>query len=279
MRVYSFLVPVVIILFCICSASAAETGVLKICSKPVNCEVVFEGKRLTKNRAVLTLRDIKPGVYSVAFESSGRRLVKKARVEGGETTIIFGSIDSPAAVNIDNAAIAGSGSAATSLAAKESDPLMVAPKGVVGSSVTRSAGAKDDYDENAAITFELAEIIRNNLNPFTASKRYQKALELYSRIVEIYPESQYLERSNYAMGRIYESVHVRDYNAAVIKYKEVLRLNPYSATDAASRIAMLYKSKLKEQADAELGGGPILLSSDDPAELNLQATPSKEVNR
>ena len=229
-------------------------GTLKVCSKPLEVAVYFQGQALRKNRAVLTEDDVKPGLYDVVFEGGGKRLIKKARIVPGETTIIFGSLDSPEAKSAQEVAIPASAPAQEPMAAipvTDANPPLVAGGSLVG---TGAEGLHDMKD--AEIAFEYAELLRNAFNPFTASSRYSKALDLYRRIWEKFPDSIRVEMAHYYSGRIYESMHIKDYAAAIEQYRTVLVINPQTTTDAAQRIADLYGGVFKQQAQSQLGGVP-----------------------
>lgn len=235
-------------------------GTLKVCSKPLDVTVYFQGHALTKNRAVLTVDDVQPGLYDVVFEGGGKRLMKKARIVPGETTIIFGSLDSPEAKPSEEVATP----AAT--VAEEITPAQPAPAAPATTAAAPAAiaaapaqsfngsGAAELHDlKDAEIAYEYAELLRNAFNPFTASSRYNKALELYQRVWEKFPESPRIELAHYNAGRIYESMHLKNYAAAIEQYKTVLVINPQTATDAAERIAKLYGGVFEKEAQSQLG--------------------------
>ncbi len=267
------------------------SGTLKICSKPLECAVLFQGRRIAKDRAVLTMSDVKSGLYEIIFEKDGARLVKKARVMPGETTIIFGSLDSPEVVRITDTdplkgvTLSGVDSApvanAEPVVASVQQPVANAPARSITTSKSASnsyapLSRKDDstsysstrmYNESAEVMYELAEILRHAVNPFKARPRYRRALELYRKIITEYPNSSKVEAAHYSSGRIYESIYVRDYASAVKEYKQVLTKNPYTRTDAAARIAELYNDSkdLKQAAQPQLANIPQTTISDAPA--------------
>ena len=260
------------------------TGTLKICSKPLECEVMFRGQMLKKDRAVLTVSDVQPGLHEVVFISGGTQVVKKARVMPGETTIIFGALDGAEAARPSvaealpvarPAAFAGAGvgagggaAASTGVAqapvrgglALEDSRMVIAAAPAAAPAVAPMARGSGGYDQNAEITYELAELLREPFNPFTASRRYQRSLTLYQRIIDEFPQSTRVEMAHYNIGRICESRHIKQYEKALAEYRAVLQMNPYTQTDAAARIAKLYSGPLKNLARADMQSVPELQS-------------------
>lgn len=256
------------------------TGTLKICSKPLECEVMFRGQMLKKDRAVLTVSDVQPGLHEVVFISGGTQVVKKARVMPGETTIIFGALDGAEAARPSVAealpvtrlaAFAGAGGGAVASTgvtqapvqgglALEDSRMVIAAAPAAAPAVAPMARGSGGYDQNAEITYELAQLLREPFNPFTASRRYQRSLELYQRIIDEFPQSTRVEMAHYNIGRICESRHIKQYEKALAEYRTVLQMNPYTQTDAAARIAKLYSGPLKNLARADMQSVPELQS-------------------
>lgn len=238
-------------------------GTLKLCSKPMVCSVRVAGQILQKNKPVLTVDNLKPGVYEIVFESEGGTLIKRARVGQGQTTVLFASLDTPGQDGVGRSDLLREQPIEPSAVYQMKTPVAEnalgtawneaagKPGRIAALGVTGAAERPADL-VNAQITFELAGLLQREFNPFTASRRYERALELYRHIIEDFPDSPYVELAHYNSGRIFESFHLKRYGQALVEYQTVLRLYPNTVTDAAERVAKLYGGAIENQAQAQL---------------------------
>lgn len=241
------------------SRSIEGRGILKICSKPVSCYVRINGQQLRKDSAVLTVDNLKPGVYDIVFETKGGHLVKRARVAPGQTTVVFASLESvnPNDRNWKDPLKKQAEEQGASYEMQDPAASNVVQKTwnkVTGKKGSIQSAGKTRQEENAAdlvdaeITFELAQLLQNQLNPFNAQTRYERALELYKHIIEDFPRTPYVELAHYYSGRIYESMHYKEYGKAMTEYQIVLKMNPTTSTDSAARLAKMYGSDSATEA-------------------------------
>lgn len=233
------------------SRAGDARGVLKVCTKPVDCYVRINGQQLRKNTSVLTVDSLKPGVYDVIFESKGGTTMRRARIAAGQTTVVFASLDQlrPAGPGWQDPLKQQPEQKGATFSQQDPKANNVVEKGwnkVTGKKGPIAAAGTAKVAENPAdlvdaeISFELAQLLQKQFNPFSAERRYDRSLELYRHIIEDFPNTPYVEMAHYYSGRIYESRHVKEYGRALTEYQTVLKLNPYTTTDAAKRVANLY---------------------------------------
>lgn len=108
--------------------------------------------------------------------------------------------------------------------------------------------------EEANNYYALAEKERKSIGavflPHLKQRRYAKALELYLKILEKWPNSDKCELAAYWSGAIYESSAYRDYNKAVHYYRTVVAINPETTLDARYQIAAVTEERIQDYASA-----------------------------
>ncbi|MBN1257764.1 MAG: zinc-ribbon domain-containing protein [Planctomycetes bacterium] len=113
-----------------------------------------------------------------------------------------------------------------------------------------------EYDniEEANQYYDLAETERKSVGalilPNLKAQRYRKALSLYSKILEKWPNSTKCEMSAYRIAEIYESIAFRDWQAAIRYYRMVLAINPETTLDARFQIARITENGINDYEEA-----------------------------
>ncbi len=271
------------------SRAGNARGMLKICTKPVDCYVRINGQQLRKDKSVLTVDNLKPGVYDVIFESKGGTTMRRARIAAGQTTVVFASLDllKPAGKEWQDPLKQQPEEPGARYSQQEPQAKNVVQKGwnkvtgkkgPIAAAATAAVPAENPADlVDAEIAFELAQMLQNQFNPFSAERRYDRALELYRHIIEDFPNTPYVEQAHYYSGRIYESTHSKEYGRALTEYQTVLKLNPATATDAAERVAKLYGGPIVDDAGPQLSSvkplDPISADDSDSPEAVNQPQP------
>ncbi len=230
MNVPRFLFAVVALAICSVFACAEETdtlletGTLKVSSTPMECVVSFRGNRYEKDRAVMTFDNIPAGQYTVGFSANGKTIQRGVMIRAGETSIMFGNIDSGEEISTPTA-------------------VQEAATPVQGGISPNAVPV-----EEADTLFRLAEIYRDAMNPFLKTNRYREAEAMYKKILEKYPHSDKVEFCHYRLGDIYESMYIRNFNQAIVEYKKVIEYNFDTALDVRFRIAKLYEKSLGDKS-------------------------------
>jgi tetratricopeptide (TPR) repeat protein len=108
--------------------------------------------------------------------------------------------------------------------------------------------------EEANNYFELAEKEKSSIGalilPNIKRKRYSKALSLYLKILEKWPNSDKCEASAYKAAEIYESVAFKKWNKAIHYYNMVIEINPETTMDARLRIAKVTEDDIHDYKSA-----------------------------
>lgn len=218
--------------------ASGGTGTLKICTKPQTCTVRVAGYVIEKKGTALTLENLPAGSYQVVCSSAAGNFPRYATVATGRTTVVFISLTGvPAPASAASAAEPEPvvGAAAIPPIAPVAGAYSSRPQSSFDPSTTAPALSRN-YMMDIENAFELAQMARSGINPFTARTRLSRALLLYRHVIEDFPRNPRTELAHYYCGRIFESRPFRDETRALTEYRTVLALNPLSQTDAAERI-------------------------------------------
>lgn len=185
-------------------------GTVKVSTIPIRCTILFRGERYFKDKGVLVFENVPPGHYTLVAQNEEGSVEKTVIVRPKETTVVVANLrKTPGESGVEQA----------------------------GRLVPRQYTEADDL-------YALAEVLRSSPNPFRKAARYQRAEELYRRIIERYPDSDKVILAHYQLGNIYESVFYKKYADAINEYKRVIERDFDTALDVRWRIAALYEDKL-----------------------------------
>ncbi len=104
--------------------------------------------------------------------------------------------------------------------------------------------------EEANAYFDLAEKEEDSVGafllPHIKKRRYEKALNLYKKILEKWPNSNKCEYAAYNIANIYESYAYKKYDKAIDYYKMVIDINPQTVLDTRLKIATVTEDKIHD---------------------------------